>query len=175
MEPMPRSRPVDVTTPAAADLLAAYFAERASTFPAGPAAYVTTLPDPAAFTPPAGVFVVVEDDDVTPGHTAPAPLGCGGVRAVAPGPDGVVRYEVKHLYVAPAGRGRGLGRDLLAELERRARDLGAGELVLDTNDSLAAAGGLYRSSGFERIEPYNANPNATAWYRKALDPAAPSG
>ncbi len=40
--------------------------------------------------------------------------------------------------------------------------------MLDTNDSLAAAGALYRSAGFERIPPYNDNPNATAWYRKPL-------
>ena len=174
MVPMSRFRPVDVTAPVAAELLTAYFAERARTFPGGPAAYVTTLPDPAAFTPPTGVFVVAEDDaGAAPGPDESASLGCGGVRAVAPGPGGEVRFEVKHLFVSPAGRGRGLGRALLDELERRAHDLGADELVLDTNDSLAAAGGLYRSSGYERIEPYNANPNATAWYRKALGHTVP--
>jgi GNAT superfamily N-acetyltransferase len=62
----------------------------------------------------------------------------------------------------------GVGRALLAELERRALALGATELVLDTNDSLEAAGSLYRSSGFEPSEPYNGNPNATAWFRKSL-------
>ena len=42
------------------------------------------------------------------------------------------------------------------------------ELVLDTNASLEAAGGLYRSSGYVDIEPYNANPNATNWYGKRV-------
>jgi len=166
---MTRFRPVAVTAPSAAELLAAYFAERALTFPAGPAAYVTTRPDPELFTPPRGVFVVAEDEGgVAPGPEEASPLGCGGVRAVAPGPDGAVRYEVKHLYVAPGGRGRGLGRQLLEELERRAAELGADEVVLDTNDSLAAAGGLYRSAGYGSIEPYNDNPNATTWYAKRV-------
>lgn len=93
-------------------------------------------------------------------------LACGGVRRLEPGADGRVRYEVKHLFVRPVARGRGLGRLVLAELERRAIDLGAEQLVLDTNDSLEAAGGLYRAAGYSLIEPYNDNPNATAWYGK---------
>ena len=51
----------------------------------------------------------------------------------------------------------------------------ADEIVLDTNDSLAAAGGLYRSAGYATIEPYNANPNATTWYGKAVRAEDPRG
>jgi hypothetical protein len=40
--------------------------------------------------------------------------------------------------------------------------------VLDTNASLEAAGRLYRSQGYESIQPYNENPNATDWFRKRL-------
>jgi GNAT superfamily N-acetyltransferase len=76
--------------------------------------------------------------------------------------------EVKHLYVVPAARGRGLGRLLLTALEERARALGAVTIVLDTNRSLEAAGGLYRSAGFRPTEPYNDNANATDWFGKAL-------
>ena len=82
-----------------------------------------------------------------------------------------MRFEVKHLWLAPEGRGRGEGRRLLQELERRAVAFGAEEIVLDTNASLEAAGGLYRSSGYVDIEPYNANPNATHWYGKHVRPA----
>ncbi|HEY8590669.1 MAG TPA: PadR family transcriptional regulator, partial [Naasia sp.] len=60
------------------------------------------------------------------------------------------------------------GRLLLAKLERRAAGFGARTVVLDTNASLEAAGGLYRSSGYTAVEPYNDNPNATHWYRKQL-------
>ena len=45
---------------------------------------------------------------------------------------------------------------------------GAAELVLDTHHSLEAAGALYARTGFEAIEPYNENPNASRWYGKAL-------
>ena len=95
-------------------------------------------------------------------------VGCGGVRRIPPSEDGLVRYEVKHLWLAPAARGRGGGRTLLQELERRAVAFGAEELVLDTNASLAAAGGLYAASGYVGIEPYNENPNATNWYGKRV-------
>ncbi|MGN6197954.1 GNAT family N-acetyltransferase, partial [Humibacter sp.] len=72
----------------------------------------------------------------------------------------------------PSARGKGAGRALLAELERRALEFGARRLVLDTNESLEAAGNLYRTSGYVSIEPYNDNPNATHWYAKAVDAPA---
>jgi GNAT superfamily N-acetyltransferase len=179
---MPRFRETSVSSPDAAALLTEYFAERESTFPSAQGTYTTTLPDASAFAPPGGVFVVVDAEPEDAGGTAtggrgdadqlPArePWACGGVRLVAPGPTGAVRYEVKHLFVRPAGRAHGLGRALLVELERRAAGFGAHEIVLDTNDSLAAAGGLYRSAGYRTIEPYNANPNATTWFGKAVGP-----
>ena len=151
---MPQFRPVPVTDALAHELLTEYFSYRAETFPT-PSGYVTTFPATEQFEPPRGVFVVVEE----PGSV----LGCGGIRHLDAG-----QFEVKHLWVRSEGRGAGLGRQLLGELERRARQWGATELVLDTNESLAAAGSLYRSSGFETCEPYNDNPNATTWYRKQL-------
>ncbi len=158
---MLRFREADVTDPEAHALLEAYFAERAAGFPAAQGAYAPTWPTRAQFTPPAGVFLVVDDDGDA--------VGCGGVRRIQRRPEtNEVRFEVKHLWLAPAARGRGEGRRLLDELERRAREFGAEELVLDTNASLEAAGGLYRSSGYVEIEPYNANPNATHWYGKRL-------
>ncbi|WP_308455395.1 MULTISPECIES: GNAT family N-acetyltransferase [unclassified Microbacterium] len=150
--------------PTAHDLLTEYFAARAEAFPGG--AYRPTYPDAAVFVAPDGVFLVVEDE-VAEAGVRPT-VGCGGIRRVADGPDGV-RFEVKHLYLDPSTRGRGWGRLMLDELERRARAWGAAELVLDTHHTLAAAGGLYASAGFEAIEPYNDNPNATVWLRKRLD------
>ena len=156
-----RFREVDVTSAEALALLDAYFAERAAGFPAAQGAYRPTYPTAEQFTPPAGVFLVVEDDGGV--------IGCGGVRRIQRRPDTYeIRFEVKHLWLAPAARGRGAGRLLLEELERRALEFGAQELVLDTNASLEAAGGLYRSSGYDDIEPYNANPNATHWYGKRV-------
>ena len=157
-----RFREVDVTSAEALALLDAYFAERAAGFPVEQGEYRPTYPTAEQFTPPAGVFLVVEDD-------AGEVIGCGGVRRIQRRPETYeVRFEVKHLWLSPNARGKGAGRQLLRELERRAVGFGAQELVLDTNASLEAAGGLYRSSGYVEVEPYNANPNATHWYGKPV-------
>jgi len=153
-----RSSPADA--PDAHELLDEYFRSRTVGFAEQGVAYRTTFPDPAAFVPPAGVFVVLDDDEGTP-------MGCGGIRLIAPGPDGV-RYELKHLYLRPETRGRGWGRLLVEDLVERARGFGAAELVLDTHHSLEAAGALYARTGFVAIEPYNDNPNASRWYGKRL-------
>ena len=152
--------------PVAADLLTRYFDERADTFPSAQGSYRVTMPDASQFVAEAGDFVVASLEQV--------PIGCGGVRRISDGESAgapVVRFEVKHLWLSPEARGHGAGRALLNELERRAIALGAQQLVLDTNESLAAAGGLYRSSGYRTTEPYNDNPNATHWYAKDVDPA----
>lgn len=156
---MVRLDPLAADDPRAQALLTDYFAMRGEAFPKGET-YRPVFPAASVFTPPAGVFVVVIDDDG-------ADVGCGGIRRIDNGPAGV-RYEVKHLYLAPETRGRGWGRLLLEDLEQRARDFGAAELVLDTHHTLEAAGGLYARSGFVSIPPYNDNPNATRWYSKSL-------
>lgn len=149
--------PVSPADPAAQALLAEYFADRELSFPSDQGAYRTTFPDPSRFLGDRGVFLIVRDPEL-------GDVGCGGIRMLDP-----ERAEVKHLWLQPRTRGRGLGRRLLAELEDRARALGATEAVLDTNASLEAAGRLYASSGYVGIEPYNDNPNATNWYGKALE------
>lgn len=161
-------RSASVDEPAAHALLTEYFAMRAGTFPLDLGDYSTAFPVTVNFTPPAGVFLVV----VQGGED----IGCGGIRAVpAQAPEPVershrrlVRYEIKHLWIQPRMQGIQLGRALLNELERRAREFGATEVVLDTNASLVAAGSMYRTGGYEEITPYNDNPNATHWFRKAL-------
>ena len=148
--------------PVAESLLTRYFSERSQTFPQAQGTYSVKLPDPADFEPPRGDFVLVLLDG--------EPVGCGGVRRIQDAVTGsgapAVQYEVKHLWLSPAARGQGAGRALLIELERRAAAFGAERLVLDTNESLTAAGNLYRTSGYVSVEPYNDNPNATHWYAK---------
>lgn len=153
-------RESSVDAEVAHELLSEYFLSREIGFAHQNAAYTTTFPDPAAFTPPTGVFLLVLDEQGVA-------EGCGGIRRIADGPLGG-RYEVKHLYLRPTTRGRGWGRVLLDELEARAREWGAAELVLDTHHSLQAAAGLYASSGFTAVERFNENPNATRWYGKPL-------
>ncbi|WP_082076899.1 GNAT family N-acetyltransferase [Microbacterium azadirachtae] len=139
-------------------VLVDYFTLRAAEFPGG--GYSPTYPTAAAFQAPDGVFLLLEDEG--------AIVGCGGIRRVGM-PDGETDvFEIKHVFLRPETRGRGWGRLLLDELERRARGFGAGALVLDTHHTLEAAGHLYRNSGFAEIPRYNDNPNASRWYRKEL-------
>ena len=121
---MPVFRLASVDDPDARELLGEYFAMRARTFEGGD--YTVSLPDPARFTPPDGVFLVVDDDL--------GAVGCGGVRMLDP-----ERAEVKHLYLRDRARGRGWGRELLAELEARAVGLGARVVVLDTKHTFPPA------------------------------------
>lgn len=153
---MPRFEPTPVDDPVAAELLDEYFAGREVGFTTHPGGYRITRPDPALFTPPAGVFLVVRSDD---GDA----LGCGGIRMLDPG-----RAEVKHLWIRPAARGTGLGRALLTDLEDRARGFGARRVVLDTNEGLEVAQRMYRTGGYVEVPPYNDNPNATHWFAKEL-------
>jgi ribosomal protein S18 acetylase RimI-like enzyme len=149
-----------VTDARAHALLTEYFEDRARSFPAEQGVYSINFPASARFTPPHGLFVLVlRNEDA---------VGCGGARQLDAKGAGAVRYEIKHLWIQPHARGSGAGRALLADLEARARALGATEVVLDTNSSLLAAGGLYRTSGYQEIAAYNDNPNATNWFRKAL-------
>lgn len=161
-------REAAVTDDAALALLTEYFESRTRSFPAGMGRYRTVFPDPSDFLPPGGIFLIVESEDLA---GEPADVGCGGFRELGAGVAGR-RFEIKHLWLQPHVRGRGFGRALLAELERRATEHGAAELVLDTNSVLEAAGSLYASSGYVPIAAYNDNLNATNWFRKTLKPPA---
>ena len=72
------------------------------------------------------------------------------------------------MWVAPAARGLGLGRRLLRELERLARETGARTIRLDTNRVLNEAIRLYRSAGYQEVPRFNDEHYAHHWFEKAL-------
>ncbi len=74
--------------------------------------------------------------------------------------------EMKRLYVRPAFRGLGLGRELTERILDAARELGYSTVLLDTLDDMEAARALYEELGFEEIPPYYHNPYAGAHYLK---------
>lgn len=110
---------------------------------------------PADLVPPAGILLLARVD----GEAA----GLGGVRHL----DTEVA-EVKSMYVAPAYRGTGLGRRILARLDEIAEERGCRAVRLDTSDYLTPAVGLYRGAGYREVPAYNANPKADLWFERAL-------
>ena len=99
---------------------------------------------------PGATHFRLDAEEVSDGHGAfviawvdGSPLGCGAVRRL-----GATSAELKRMYVAPAARGRGVGRALLEALEGEARRLGVRQLLLETGVRQRAALVLYERAGF---------------------------
>jgi GNAT superfamily N-acetyltransferase len=110
---------------------------------------------PADLVPPNGVLLLALVDD--------EPAGLGGVRHLDTGV-----AEVKSMYVAPAFRGTGLGRRILARLDEIALEHGCRAVRLDTSDYLTPAVSLYRAAGYREVPAYNQNPKADLWFERTL-------
>ena len=75
-----------------------------------------------------------------------------GCAAVVKSTDGWA--EIKRMFVSPAARGKKVGRLLLERLEAIARQKGIPALRLETGIRQPEALALYRSAGFQEIEPF---------------------
>lgn len=99
----------------------------------------------ALFTRPNGFFLMAKIGQET--------AGCVGLlRHTAS------TAEVKRLFVRPAFRGLHLGETLVSALVQRAKELGFERLILDAVPQTTVAQSLYRTLGFQEVEPYYANP-----------------
>jgi ribosomal protein S18 acetylase RimI-like enzyme len=76
--------------------------------------------------------------------------------------------EMKRLYVRPAYRRLGLGRQLAEAIFDAARQLDYSCVLLDTLDEMETARALYEDLGFEEIPPYYHNPLPGAHYLKVM-------
>jgi putative acetyltransferase len=74
--------------------------------------------------------------------------------------------EMKRLFVRPAFRGLGLGRQLVEATLDCARRAGYDCMLLDTLSDMEAARALYEDLGFEEVPPYYHNPISGAHYLK---------
>ena len=117
---------------------------------------------PGAYAPPTGTLLLARYGDEI--------LGCGALRPF--GPPGEKICEMKRLYVRPAARGLGLGKQIAIQLIRCGITHGYTTMVLDTLDKLTAAIRLYQELGFKRTEPYYHNPLPGVSYWK-LDMGSP--
>lgn len=98
---------------------------------------------PAAYGPPKGRIWLACDS------TGDA-IGCVALRPMDD--DGVC--ELKRLYVRPAWRGKGIGRQLTVRAIDDARAMGYRLMRLDTGTFLDASRRLYSSLGFIETAPY---------------------
>jgi len=93
------------------------------------------------FMPPKGRLLL--------GYMEDLPMGIACLKALTNGIG-----EVKRMYVRPPARNRGLGRALLDQLLREARQIGYSLVRLDSARFMTEAHRLYRANGFQEIEPY---------------------
>ncbi len=99
----------------------------------------------AEFAPPGGRLLLASFD----GHVA----GCAGLRRLSP-----EIGEIKRVYVRPAFRRKRVGRALIEAIISAARTIGYRKLRLETASFMEGAQALYRSLGFDLIEPYREIP-----------------
>ncbi len=160
----------DPSHPDARYCLRAYFAELGRRFDSGFDPALSISAADRELSPPAGLFLVAT--------LRGEPAGCGALKFHHDAP-----AEIKRMWVAPAARGLGLGRRILAELEARAAAHGARILRLETNRTLAEAIGLYRAAGYREVPAFNDEPYAHHWFEKTVvshlastpDPAVTDG
>lgn len=145
----------DPTTPDARWCFEQYFAELAARFEAGFNPALTISADAHELTPPAGALLIA--------RLSGQPVGCGAIKLHESAP-----AELKRMWIAPSARGLGLGRRLLNDLERYAREAGVTVLRLETNRALSEAIALYRRSGYLEVDPFNTEPYAHHWFEKRL-------
>jgi len=150
-----RLREADPRAPVVAAAVGHYFAELDERFTSGFDAAGARADDAVSMGAGAGRFVVATSDG--------DPVACGGVQTIAPGVG-----EIKRMWVHPDWRGAGLGSRLLRHLEQLVADLGHDVVRLDTNGALGEAIAMYDRAGYRRIDRYNDNPYAEAWFEKDL-------
>lgn len=115
---------------------------------------------PGDCVPPAGGILLARDERGTA-------IGVVAFHAIAP-----QVAEMKRLFVAPAGRGRGLGRALVEDVLRHAKAQGHAAIRLSTLPRvMPAADALYRTLGFRPIPAYEGVACAATCYERALPPS----
>jgi GNAT superfamily N-acetyltransferase len=143
------------TSAAAQQCLQLYYRELKQLFDEGFDPARSVLHSLDEFAPPRGSFLIIRMNG--------DPVGCGGLTPL----DADAAY-LKRMWIAPAVRGRGLGRRLLAALEAKAKSIGYSIAKLETNRALPEAQQLYRSTGYREVPPFNDEFYAHHWFEKTL-------
>jgi len=147
-----------IEDPATADArwcFSQYFAELETRFETGFNPALSISADARELTPPAGILLLA--------RLRGRAVGCGAVKFHAEGP-----AELKRMWIESTARGLGVGRRLLAELERHALKAGVKVLRLETNRALKEAIALYTSSGYVEADAFSSETYADHWFEKRL-------
>ncbi len=102
---------------------------------------------PGPYAPPDGGLLLARLDERV--------VGCAAFRKVD-----ATTCEMKRVYVRPAARGTGLGRQLVERVLRDAREAGYARICLDVLPEFVAAQQLYAALGFKPAPAVAFNPVA---------------
>ena len=110
---------------------------------------------PGDYDEPTGALLVAEENHHLIGMIALRPLPDGAWLAEA---RSAKVAEMKRLWVRPEGRGRGVAKELVAQILDQARHLNYDEIRLDTLPMMTNAQSLYESLGFHDVAAYYKTP-----------------
>jgi putative acetyltransferase len=159
---------IERDSPGRADVQQLLSEHLADMFATSPAESVHAL-DSAALSGPGITFWTAREDSEV--------LGCGALKLLERGQDGIKQGEIKSMRTAAHARGRGIATLLLTHVLAEARQGGYDRLYLETGsqDFFAPARRLYQRHGFGFCPPfagYGEDPNSV-YMTLALDLGRP--
>ena len=77
------------------------------------------------------------------------PIGCGAIK-----PFDHSRIEIKRMFLKPDYRGKGTAENIIAELEKWAKEKGFVKAILETGDRQVEAVKFYHKVGYKTIPNY---------------------
>jgi putative acetyltransferase len=116
---------------------------------------------PGDYAPPGGAMLLAR---------AAGGDGLVGMVALRPTRQAREQCEMKRLYVRPAARGSGLGRELAVAVLEEARRLGYRRMCLDTLPGMREAQALYCSLGFRQCGTSATEPQVLLFERELASP-----
>jgi putative acetyltransferase len=111
---------------------------------------------PASYADRGGQFWIARTD-------AGELLGTAGMYKLSP-----TMFELRKMYLLPASRGLGLGKQLLDTSIAWTRDHGATHIVLDTMEKMTRAIAFYEAHGFIRDDTHIRGSRCSRGYIRAL-------